>query len=90
MSPVNMCAWSDVEHIPPNGVYVKSVQAFFRRRDAAAYVAKLADSVGDGMIIVPFVAHSSPRTRPERKSDVTLRRSRKDALNRTHARKNAS
>ena len=92
-SPANMCAWVDYEGTANEfvaSVHVMSVRAFLKRKYAADYIAKMPDSVRKYREIVAFSATQRARTRSERKSGVTPRRSRKDALNRTHARKNAS
>lgn len=77
LTPANMCAWSEVLEVPPNGVYIKSVHAFLRRRDAAEYLAELPNNVGEHREIVVFSAHSRARTRRKSKSSVQPRRNKK-------------
>lgn len=78
LGPINMCAWATVEETPPNYIYVKSVQAFLRRRDAAGYIAKLPNNVGEQREIVVFSAHNRARTRRNSKVSGNTRRKPKE------------
>ena len=45
ISPTNTVAWADIDKVGKNGIYVRSVKAFFKKKEAKKYIERF--SVGN-------------------------------------------